>query len=254
VEVNGLHVNVKNIPGKKITPGVNERILLSSVKSELSRPTVKHYTLSKEGQIVFGSPLTEYQHYIIQGCVTQNDPNGSLLHQDTAWFVPCNTPWGGETARKHSLHHAGEGEVRVLSILYETPRPAFRWAKSRSRNLHEVPQPHSARRLVSYIQIFKEEEHASMGALRMHAMDVQTNPPGVGLPDHKNPEEVMYVLMGRGVAFSDGESHEISSGSMVYTPEGAVHGIRSVEETLVYLVVEFVNQARMWSERGNRAE
>ena len=90
-----------------------------------------------------------------------------------------------------------------------------------------------------------------MGALRMHAVDVQTNPPGVSLPDHRNPEEVMYVLMGRGMAFSDSESHEISPGSMVYTPEGAVHGIRSVEETLVYLVVEFVNQASMWSERSN---
>jgi len=89
-----------------------------------------------------------------------------------------------------------------------------------------------------------------MGALRMHGVDIQTNTAGVSLPDHRNPEEVMYVLRGRGVAFSDGESHGIDPGSMVYTPEGAVHGVRSVEETLQYLVVEFVDHPGMWLERG----
>ena len=244
-------MNIKNISGKKISPEVIERELKSSVESELGGPIVKHYTLSKGGGVEFGSPHTEYQHYIIQGCATKNDLNGSLLHQDTAWFVPCNTPWSQEPIRKHSIYHAGEGNVRVLSISYKVPRRAFRWAKSRSRNLHEVPQPHSANRLVNYVQIFKEEEHALMGALRMHALDVQTNPSGVNLPDHRNPEEVMYVLEGRGIVFSDGETFKVSPGSMVYTPEGAVHGIRSVEEALVYLVVEFVDQAKMWSERWN---
>lgn len=48
-----------------------------------------------EGEIVeYGSSLTEYQHYVIQGCATKNGPNGSLLHQDSAWFVPCNAPLG----------------------------------------------------------------------------------------------------------------------------------------------------------------
>ena len=89
-----------------------------------------------------------------------------------------------------------------------------------------------------------------MGALRMHGVDIQTNTVGVSLPDHRNPEEVMYVLMGQGVAFSDGESYEIGPGSMVYTPEGAIHGIRSVKETLQYLVIEFVDHPGMWLERG----
>jgi quercetin dioxygenase-like cupin family protein len=248
-EVRCVHVNVNEVPGKEVAPGVVERVLL-----KLEGPTVRHFVLSEGGQVEFGSPLTEYQHYIIQGCATQNGSDGSLLHQDSAWFVPCNTPWGCESARRHSICHAGEGEVRVLTISYSVDRHAFRWAKSRNRNLHEVPQPHSARRLVVYVQIFREEDHALMGALRMHGVDVQTNPPGVSLPDHRNPEEVMYILRGKGVAFSDGESQRIDPGSMVYTPEGAVHGIRSVEETLQYLVVEFVDQAGMWSQRGNAAE
>jgi mannose-6-phosphate isomerase-like protein (cupin superfamily) len=251
VEVNGLHVNVKDVAGEEVAPGAVERVLLSSVDGGLE---VRHFTLSEGGSVEFSSPLTEYQHYVIQGCATQNGQNGSLLHQDSAWFVPCNAPWGGEPVRRHSLHHAGEGDVRVLSISYRVSRPAFRWAKSRSRNLHEVPRPHSAGRLVGYVQIFREEDHAAMGALRMHGVDIQTNTVGVSLPDHRNPEEVMYVLRGQGVAFSDGESYEIAPGSMVYTPEGAVHGIRSVEETLQYLVVEFVDHPGMWLERGYAEE
>jgi hypothetical protein len=63
--------------------------------------------------------------------------------------------------------------------------------------------------LVNYVQIFREEDHAVMGALRMHGVDIQTNPPGVTLPDHRNPEEILYVLRGKGKAFSGGETHEL---------------------------------------------
>jgi len=113
-----LHVNVKDVTGGEAAPGAVERVLLSMVDDGLK---VRHYTLSEGGSVEFSSPLTEYQHYVIQGCATQNGQNGSLLHQDSAWFVPCNAPWGGEPVRRHSLHHAGEGEVRVLSISYRSP-------------------------------------------------------------------------------------------------------------------------------------
>ena len=249
-----LQTNIKDVPGREIAPGVVERTLLASVKTALGSLTVKHYVLSEWGRVEYGAPLTEYQHYIVQGCATQNHPDGSLLNQDTAWFVPCNAPWDGEPTRRHGICHAGEGEVRVLTISYEVDRPAFRWAKTRTRNLHMVPQPHSGRRLVGYVQIFTEEEHALMGALRMHGLDVQTNPLGVIHLDHRNLEEVLYVLRGKGLAFSDGESHEIGPGSMVYTPEGAIHGIRAVEEPIQYIVVEFIDHPKMWSERGLRGE
>jgi hypothetical protein len=231
-----LHVNINDVPGREIAPGVVERTLLASFKTPLGSLTIKHYILSECGRVEYGVSFTEYQHYIIQGCATQNHPDGSLLNQDTAWFVPCNAPWSGEPTKRHSICHAGEGEVRVLTISYEVDRPAFRWAKTRTRNLHMVPQPHSGRRLVGYIQIFTEEEHALMGALRMHGLDVQTNPLGVS---HL-----------KGLAFSDGESHEIGPGSMVYTPEGAIHGIRIVEEPIQYIVTEFIDHPKMWSERA----
>ena len=89
--------------------GLNTSQALDRIESELGGPTVKHYVLSEGGRVEFGAPLTEYQHYVLQGCAAQNHPDGSLLNQDTAWFVPCNAPWGGEAVRKHSICHAGEG-------------------------------------------------------------------------------------------------------------------------------------------------
>ena len=245
-----MHVNVKDVQGGQVSPGVVERVLLDSVKSDLGSLEVKHFIISTGGSVMFGLPLTEYQHYVIQGCAAKGSRNGGLLHQDSAWFVPCNAPWGGEPARKHSLHHVGEGDVHILTVSYTTPRPAYRWAKSRSRNLHEIRHRHSSSSLVGYVQIFSEEEHANMGAQRMHAIDIQTNPKGGIHMDHRNPEEIIYVLRGRGEANSDGESFRVGPGSMIYTSEGAVHGIQKIDETIQYIVVEFVDQTKMWRERG----
>jgi mannose-6-phosphate isomerase-like protein (cupin superfamily) len=242
-----MHINIKDVQAKEIAVGVVERTLMDL--SDSNGPCVKHYVLSHDGRVEYGDPLTEYQHYILQGCATQNTPEGTLLNQDTAWFVPCNNPWEEEQVRKHSICHAGEGDVRVLTISYRVDRPAFRWAKSRTRNLYMVSQPHSGRRMVGYAQIFTEEEHAVMGALRMHGLDVQTNPTGVSHLDHRNPEEVLYVLRGKGLAFSDEEEFEIGPGSLVYTPEGAIHGIRKVEEHVQYIVVEFIDHPKMWAKR-----
>ena len=246
-----MHVNVNDIKGKEIAPGVIERVLLKENQSKPGGLSAKHYVLTKGGQVTFEEPLTEYQHYIVQGCATQGGPSGDLLHQDSALFVPCNSPWpDSKNIRRHVLGHAGEGEVRILTLAYKVPRPAFRWAKSRSNNLYKVPQYHSSRNVVGYTQLFTEEQHAVMGALRMHGVDIQTNPTGVPLPEHRNPEEVMYVLRGKGVAVSEGEPYDVQPGSFLYTPEGEIHGIRETKETLQYIVVEFIEQDKMWTERG----
>jgi mannose-6-phosphate isomerase-like protein (cupin superfamily) len=182
-----------------------------------------------------------------------NGRDGDLLHQDSAWFLPCNTRWeDSEPIKRHSLRHAGEGEVRILTITYEVPRTSFRWAKSRTNNLYKVPQHHSSRKIVGYTQIFTEEDHAVMGALRMHAVDIQTNTPGVNLHDHRNPEEIMYFLRGKGAGVAEGVEHEVRAGSLLYTPEGDLHGIRRVDETMQYVVVEFIQQNEAWTERGYR--
>ena len=246
-----MHVNVNDVSGKVISPGVAERILLKDDQSKPGGLSVRHYVLTKGGQVVFEEPLTEYQHYIIQGCTTQGGPSGDLLQQDSALFVPCNSPWpDSKNVRRHVLGHAGEGEVRILTLAYKASRPAFRWAKSRSNNLHKVPQYHSSSSIVGYTQLFTEEQHAVMGAMRMHGVDIQTNPTGVSLPDHRNPEEIMYILRGNGVGLAEGKTHDIRPGSLLYTPEGETHGIRVTNETLQYVVVEFIEHDKMWAERS----
>jgi mannose-6-phosphate isomerase-like protein (cupin superfamily) len=246
-----MHVNVNEIEGKEISPGVIEKVLLRPEDSKPGGLGAIHYTLTKGGEVFFNEPLTEYQHYIVQGCATMNGLNGDLLHQDSAWFLPCNTRWlDSEPIKKHSLGHGGEGEVRILTLTYKVPRPAIRWAKSRTNNMYKVPQRHSSRKMVGYTQLFKEEEHAVMGALRMHAVDIQTNTPGITLRDHKNPEEIMYFLRGKGAGVAEGVEHEVRAGSFLYTPEGDIHGIRRVDETLQYVVIEFVHHDKMWTERA----
>jgi quercetin dioxygenase-like cupin family protein len=104
--------------------------------------------------------------------------------------------------------------------------------------------------MVGYTQLFKEEEHAVMGALRMHGVDIQTNTPGRTLHDHRNPEEIMYFLRGRGTGVAEGVEHDIRAGSLLYTPEGDIHGIRKVDDTLQYVVIEFIEHDKMWAERA----
>jgi hypothetical protein len=158
-----MHVNIHDIQGKEIAPGVFERVLHRSEDSKPGGLEAKHYTLTDGGQMIFDEPLIEYQHYIIHGCATMNGPTGDLLHQDSAWFIPCNSRWDdSEPVQKHSIGHEGEGEVRILTLTYKVPRPAFRWAKKRYNNLYKVHQYHSSRNMVGYAQLFTEEEHAVM--------------------------------------------------------------------------------------------
>jgi mannose-6-phosphate isomerase-like protein (cupin superfamily) len=101
-------------------------------------------------------------------------------------------------------------------------------------------------------QLITEEEHALMGALRMHALDVQTHPPMMINPEHKNPEEIMYILRGEGRAVCGDDSYMVSPGSLVYSREGEKHGIYNTSEKLPlqYFVLEFIEHDKMWSERG----
>lgn len=253
-----MYVHINDVQGKEISPSVFEKVLLQYDQSEQGELSVKHYVLTESGQIVYDEPMTEYQHYIIQGVVARGGPNGDLVHGDSAIFVPCSDrfPTEGVTpTAKHILAHRGEGKVRILTMAYKIPRPNFRWAKGRSKNLFQVPQYHSSRQMVGYTQLFKEEEHAVMGALRMHGIDLQTNPPGYKLPEHRNPEEVLYVLRGEGEATIEDVTEKVTPGSMLYIKEGKVHSINNTHKSLPlqYVVVEFVDHEKMWAERSSRS-
>ena len=240
-----MHLNIKDVEGVEVAPGVTERLLLDVEASNPDRLVVKHYVLT-EGEVVFEQDKTEYQHYIISGCARMG---GKLVHSETAIFVPASTRWG-DTPR-HSIAQAGEGELRFITAEYHLPRRGFRWAKTRSNNLARVRPSVGT---IANQQLFTEEQHALMGALRMHAIDIQTHAPLTDNPTHKNPEEIMYILRGKGEAVSGDERFKVSPGSFIYTAEGDDHGVFNTNEKLPlqYFVLEFIEHDKMWSERAYR--
>jgi mannose-6-phosphate isomerase-like protein (cupin superfamily) len=238
-----MHINIADIKSLEISPGVLERILLQPEESESGNLTVKHHVL-KHGNLIFTEEGAEFQHYIISGSALMRS---IILHGDTGIFVP-NTSRFGE-AHRHMFTHMGEGELRILTVIYKTPRANFRWAKTRIKNLHQVEGSYSG---MYAQQIFTEEEHALMGSLRMHSLDVQTHAPGVILPIHKNPEEFAYILRGTGEVLSGNEWVKVFPGSLVYTGEGVQHAVKNTsnEHPLQYVAFEFTKQDESWTEMG----
>lgn len=253
-----VHVHIDDVPGKEIAPGVVKRVLLRPDQSFPPGFSARHYVLNNGGKLVFNEPMTEHQHYIISGHVVG-------AHQDTAVFVPAGDHDKAsqlQGKRIHSFTHWGEGEARIITLSHRVPRPAFRWAKSRRINLYEIPSPHAER--WGATQLFREEEHAIMGALRMHGIDVQTHPAGYHHPAHRNPEgrlgECLYFLRGTGEAIADGVRKPVRAGSFCYSgmrrgEKGGIHGIyNTTDDILQYFVVEIIEQDMSWTGRGFHGE
>ena len=238
-----MHINIADVEGVEISPGIFERVLLHPPQTEFGKLTVKHHTLM-EGEVVFRESNVEFQHYIISGCGLLKN---RLLHGDTAVFVPGSRRF--KDSHEHVIRQEGESELRLLSVLYEIPRPNFRWAKTHIKNLNQVSGILSG---MFAQQIFTEEEHALMGARRFHSLDVQTHSPGVELGIHRNPEEFGYFLRGCGEVVSGKERFLVRPGSLVYTEEGVPHSITntSKEYPLQYVAFEFTKQDESWSEMG----
>jgi len=253
-----MHVNVEDVSGTEIAPGVVERVLMRPDEGTPPGFGARHYILTNGGKVVFDEPMTEFQHYIISGHVVG-------AHQDNAIFVPAGNHDKNQQIQGkciHSFTQWGEGEARIISLLHRVPRPAFRWAKSRRVNLFQILSPHAERWGAS--QLIKEEEHASMGALRMHGIDVQTHPGHFHHPKHRNPEgrlsEVLYFLRGTGEAIAEGVTYKVRPGSFCYSGMrrgelGGVHGIYNpTDDILEYFVVEIVEQDKSWTGRGFHTE
>ena len=240
-----MHINITDVEAINLAPGVEERVLLRPKQTASGDLTVKHHTLTG-GEIAFIEKSVEYQHYIISGCALMR---GRLLHGDTGIFVPGSSRFG--EPHKHVFTHSGEGALRILTVIYKIPRPNFRWAKTRIKNLNQVKGSLGG---MFAQQIFTEEEHALMGALRMHSLDVQTHAPGVVLPIHRNPEEFAYILRGTGEVFSGNDWVRVRPGSLVYTAERVPHAVKNISEELPlqYVAFEFTNQDESWTEMGRK--
>ena len=240
-----MHINIDQIKGKIVSPDVIERALLQEGQSTPGGLKVVHHTLSG-GEVVFEQQSAEFQHYIVSGCGRMG---GKFVHSETTIFVPGSSRFGDP--HRHRIAHEGEGELRIVTAIYITDRPNFRWAKTRSRNLYQAWPSIST---ITNQQLITEEEHALMGALKMHALDIQTHAPLTGNPEHKNPEEIMYVLRGTGEAICGEDKYQVKPGSFIYSKEGEVHGIynRNDKLPLQYFVLEFIEHDKMWTERGYR--
>jgi mannose-6-phosphate isomerase-like protein (cupin superfamily) len=254
-----MHINIEDIPGVEISPGVIERVLMSKDEGDTEKMcSTHHYTLFDGGELIIKKPMTEYQHYIISGRTTSGTA-------DTAIFSPAGSHYPKDQTkglRVQKLKHVGEGETRIFTVAHQVPRPAFRWAKSRTRHLFQVPSTHATS--IGATQIFTEEEHAIMGALRFHAIDIQTHPPGqhkgtinekgeyIG---HRNPAEIMYFLRGTGKAMAEGVIYDVKPGSFLYTREGILHGIwNTTNDILEYICLELIEHDKSWTERGYQGE
>lgn len=104
-----MHVNVSDVEGKEIAPGVVERVLVRPDQSVPPGFSARHYVLTNGGRVVFDEPMTEFQHYIISGCVVG-------AHGDTAVFMPAGNHNKAQQIQGKCIHgftHTGEGEARL---------------------------------------------------------------------------------------------------------------------------------------------
>jgi len=240
-----VHRNIADVEAKEVSQGLWERTLLRPEDTTHGQLTIKHFTIKPGSSVSFTDELVEYQHYVISGCAYWYR---TYHHSDTAIFIPGNRA-------KHSIAQAGESDLIMLTHIYKIPKPTFRWGKARAFNYWQAQYLHEAGAGAIAHQLITEEQHAVSGAYRMHALDVQTNPPRNDLPAHTNPEETMYFLRGTGEALSEGRRERVRPGSLIYTPVGVEHGIFNTHDSLPlqYVVVEYIEHDKAWTERGYQA-
>jgi len=245
LETKIMHLNISDVKGEQAEEGVHERLLLKPDDTKHHNLIVKHLTVKPGSVVHFKDQNVEYQHYVVSGCAMWSYGN-RYLHTDTAIFVPG-------TRGIHSMTAAGESDLHLLTHIYKVPRKPFRWAKARAFHLYQSQYVNTG--ITTAWQLITEEQHAVMGAYRMHALDVQLTPPNCALPSHKNPEETMYFLRGEGEALSEDIRHKVRPGSFIYTPVDANHGIYNTHTSipLEYLVIEFIEHDKAWTERGYQA-
>ena len=225
----GYSANINDVNCEEISPGVIKRVLLEPKNTGRGPPgdlTVTHYTITEGGVLELDDPKVETQDYIISG--TALFGRRRFLHANTTIFVPS---WA-----KHSYKQTGESELRVLSHTYSVPHPNHRWCKTR---LAQLPFERD-----SY-QLMTEEFHGLVGAHRFHALDVQT----FDVPEHTNPEETAYFMRGTARMRSGDKWYDVKPGTLVYVEEESLHQIICNHPTQ-YFVMEYVEQDKMWSERG----
>lgn len=259
----GYGVNIDDVSGEEISPGVVKRVLLSPEQNGWGPPgelTVTHYTLTKGGSFTINENpeylddddeviYAEHQDLVVSGTVKFQIDNLPLwywtdaphikkgydwprkspfLQQGTTVFIPTN--------RRRTYTHAGESDARLVIHSYSCPKRSHRHNKHRTAKMGLGPS-----------QLFSEEQHALIGAQRIHAIDYQT----FDVLYHANPEETCYFMFGKGKMLSGEEWYDVGPGSLIYVQEAEAHEIKSDKnEQLNYVCLEYMEQDKMWRNRG----
>jgi mannose-6-phosphate isomerase-like protein (cupin superfamily) len=215
---------------EEVSPGVIKRTLLKPENNGKGPPgelKVEHYSLFNGGKLTLDNKGLERQDFIISGALFFGR---RYIFGNTTIFSPS----GG----KVSYTHDGETEARLVSTTYSVPHKSHKWCKTRVSTLKEDYEE----------QLMTEEFHALTGAHRFHAIDIQT----WDREPHRNPEETAYFLRGERIMTVDDESFKVRPGSLVYSEEGALHGVKNTgnENRLQYYVMEYTEQDKMWSMRS----
>jgi len=223
-------VNVSDVEGEEIFPGVIKRTLLkpkNNGKGPSGELQVDHFTIFDGARLTLENSGLERQDFIVSGALFFGR---RYIFGNTTVFSPS-----GKTV---SYIHDGEVEARLVSTTYTIPHESHKWCKTRLSTLREDYEE----------QLMTEEFHALTGAHRFHAIDIQT----WDREPHRNPEETAYFLRGEGVMTVNEDSYEVRPGSLVYSEEGALHSINNTgkQNRLQYYVMEYTEQDRMWSIRS----
>ena len=235
-----MYVLISDVNPVETVQGVSSRTLLEPSKSKPEGVSVTHITLQPGSEMVFNKPMTEYLHYVINGCIGFGGLDGDLLPSNTAIFIPCVKSEKDSCTSKHVIAQTGESETRILTVECKVSKPAFSWAKRLDRNLYHVPQHHSGLQITGQTKVLREEELMLMGSSRIHSVKVQSQAVGTTIPPYNGPEEIMYQLSSMGKLTYGAETVKTRPGYFVYTPKGELRGINNVHDKfpLQYVLIE----------------
>jgi len=120
-----MHVNVEDVTGKEISPGVIERVLMKCSEGESKGMcSAYHYTLTDGGVLIINEPMTEFQHYIISGRTTQRERQGYL--QSPIGFPDLRSD-GRRLDLDISTKHLGEAGVTLWRVNCSLRRSMEPW-------------------------------------------------------------------------------------------------------------------------------
>lgn len=232
----GYYINKDEVQGEEISPGVVRRVLLPPEQNgggPSGDLTVTHYTLTEGGVLTLDKPGVEYLDYIISGAaLIPRRARTRYYFSNTTLFVAPN--------KIHSYVHAGESDLCIISHEYTVSRPSFQTSGIRIAELSDYwrePAPMS------------REFLGLIGAQRINLVTVQL----WDRDEHTNPEETCYFMRGSAEMIIGDKRYKLRPGSLAYIEKDEIHAIRNTSEKghpMHYLVLSYIEQDKMWSERG----